>query len=292
MNDWKDLNVAGDNSVRYIASFVLFENSFAFTLTDGIDTYEERLESKKIFERCSILNPAVDYTILEDLFRDLKELVFDKSTCVEVEKGQHLLRLDVTGKIDKIMALHWAFDLSKDNSGGLVNELLKATSRLLVENEHMKKTLKAKDLHILDLEGSGATLSRKSLKTKPFDSECDLKKIPNAADRSLDVLVKPQYRELHERISINSQPAAKDALIDNDRTKQVNKKGLKRGDLFHDDIEDDAIPHCIEPPVKRRLAQGDGEAPSSSEIEANTVTVGPGVGQKKKNMAAKKLRKL
>jgi len=282
MNDWNDLNVVGDNSVPYIASFVHDENSFVFTLTDGIDSYEEKLEGKKILERCSILNPAVDFTILEDLFCDLNKLVFDKSTRVVIEKRQHLLRLDVSGKVDKSMALNWAFDLTKDISGGLVNELLKVTSRLLVENEHMKKTLKAKDLHILDLEGSGATLSRKSLKTMPFDSECDLKKIPNGVDRVLDVMVKPQYRELQERININSQPAAQDSLIDNDRPKAVNKRGLKRDDLFHDDIDDDS-PHCIEPHIKRRLAQGDGE-------EVNTVTVGHGDGQKKKNMAAKKLK--
>lgn len=284
MNNWKDLVVDADESVRvrYLASFVHVKNSYTLHLTDGVDIYEEKLEGTEILDRCSTLNPTVDYASPGDLFRDLHKLVFTKSSRVGIEKGKNCLRLDVCGQIDPNTTFKWNFNLRKDNLGTLTKELLKATSRLIAENEHLKKAVRAKDLHILDLEGSGATLSRKTLKTKPFD-ESDLKTMPVAsvgADRVLDVLTTAQYKELQERISLNSAPPVQGVSVVQDPRKKAGKKGLKRGILFQDDIDDSE--DSIETPIKKRLVRGTlHEAPSSSDRIIQ-----------KKDSAARKLKKL
>ena len=272
MNDWKDLVV---DAATYIASFAHSENSFTFRLTDGIDVYEEKLEGTDILNRCSTLNPTVDYASLGDLFRDLQKLVFTKSGRVGIEKGKDFLRLDVSGKADPNTSFKWAFNLRKDVFGILTQELLKAASRLIAENEHLKKTVRGKDLHILDLEGSGATLSRKTLKTKPFD-ESDLKTMPIpsvGADRAFDILATAQYKELQERISLSSAPPVQDVSVGNDPV--ACKKGLKRGIMFHDDIDD-----SIDTPIKK-MRGIDQEAQSSSKRIIQ-----------KKDAAARKLKKL
>ena len=272
MNDWKNLVV---DAVPYIASFAHIENSFTFRLTDGIDIYEEKLEGTDILNRCSTLNPTVDYAGLGDLFRDLQKLVFTKSGRVGIEKGQDFLRLDVSGKADPNTSFKWTFNLRKDVFGILTQELLKAASRLIAENEHLKKTVRGKDLHILDLEGSGATLSRKTLKTKPFD-ESDLKTMPIAsvgADRAFDILTTVQYKELQERISLSSAPPVQDVSVGNDPV--AGKKGLKRGIIFQDYIDD-----SIETPIKK-MRGIDQEAQSSSKRIIQ-----------KKDAAGWKLRKL
>ena len=283
MNVWKDLVVDGDADrtvVRHLASFAHVENSYTFRLTDGVNTYEEKQESTEILNRCSTLNPSVDYATLGDLFRDIHKFLFTKSGRVEIEKSEDLIRLKVSGKVYANTSFHWTFNLEKDVLGILTRELLKAASRLIAENEHLKKALRGKDLHILDLEGSGATLSRRTLKTKPFD-ESDLKTIPIASiepETALDILTSEQYKELQERISLSSTPLEQDVSASNDLHKKANKKGMKRGILFHDDTED--TQDCTATPIKK-MREIPKETTSSFKRKIQ-----------KKDAAAKKLKKL
>ena len=280
MNDWNDLVVEADETVHYVASFVHDENSYTYRLIDGVDTYEEKLQGTAILDRCSALNPAVDYATLGDLFGDLHKFLFTKSGRVGIERGQDFLRLDVCGKVDPNTSFKWIFNLVKEVSGILTQELLKAASRLIAENEHLKKTVRRKDLHILDLEGSGATLSRKTLKTEPFD-ESDIKTALIAsvgADRALDILTTPQYKDLQERISLTSTPPVQGLSVCNDARKQAGKKVIKRGILFHDDIEDRE--DSIGTPIKKMRGIHEEAQSSSNRIIP------------KKDAAARKLKKL
>ena len=273
MNDWKNLLVAGTK--RYVASFCYNEDSYLFRLTDGIDTYDEKLQCTEILDRCSTLNPSMDYATLRDLFRDIHKFLFSKSGRVETEKDKDFFRLNISGNVDPNSGFQWTFNLKKDAMGILAKELLKTASRLVAENEYLKKTVRGKDLHILDLEGSGATLSRKTLKTKPFD-ENDLKTLPLpsiGANQFLDILTTLQYKDLQQRISLESTMIdSPEVLVGNDTRKTVTKKGMKRGILFHDDLDDN-----IESPTK----EVHHEAPSSSK----RIT-------QKKDAAARRFKKL
>lgn len=273
MNDWKNLFVAGTK--RYVASFVYNEDSYLFHLTDGIDTYEEKLQGTEILDRCSTLNPSIDYATLGDLFRDIHKFLFSKSGRVEIEKDNDFFRLNISGNVDPNSGFQWTFNLKKDAMGILAKELLMTASRLIAENKHLKKTVRGKDLHILDLEGSGATLSRKTLKTKPFD-ENDLKTIPlpsMGADQSLDILTTQQYKDLQERISqVSTMIDSPGVLVGNDTRKKATKKGMKRGILFNDDLDD-----SIETPTKKVHR----EVPASSKSIIQ-----------KKDAAARRLKKL
>jgi hypothetical protein len=292
MNDWRPIDLEGLDSDRPpVASFIFTASSYVFTLTDGDEVFEERLEAARIEERCEHLNPAVEADTA-DLVEELKDLVFAKSSHFAVEKKEKdHLKLKLTGKLFGV-DFNWTFrPSSKDRRGNLTFELLKVVARLIGENEHLVKKLKAKDLEIFDLEGSGATLSRKTLKTEPFEEKqlAELV-VPKIDDHRLleSIMTRPEYKQVLERIYADLPPTTVTPGCDNKaRRKRIRIRGMKKSDLFDDESDDedqdDDVPVSKKPVVEKAAAAPVPVPKAVASLRAPAT--------QKKNVA-KKLKKL
>ena len=86
-------------------------------------------------------------------------------------------------------------------------------------------------------------------------------------------MTEQQYKELQQRISlVSTMIDSPEVLVGNDTRKTVTKKGMKRGILFNDDLDD-----SIETPTKK----------VHHEVPASTKSI-----IQKKDAAARRLKKL
>ncbi len=267
------------------------DGGYALHLTDGARVFSERLAAEQVEVRCEDLNPAVEASA-EDLVEEITGLLASKTSHVQLKelKTGSNLRLEAAGKLFGY-DFRWRFDLEALSAeaayDALFSNVFKCVSHLLEQQRHLLQVIKAKDLEIFDYEQSGATLTRRTLKTDKFDAARDLhNKVPYTPRDDAEVMSSTLSSEEFRRVqrSVEAGAGRKRALAATPeeerakaraRAKRIRIKGAA-AQLFQ---EEESQQESEKTPTKK----GDGGGGSRQGLSESA---------KKNKALAKKLKKL
>ncbi len=173
---------------------------YSFTAVVRGEVFEESLDEEGVCSRCADLNPAVEASA-KDLVDEIACLLSAESSQVEIRDDRK--KISLRGKLFEY-DFRWTFRPLKLPSdrfySWIVSDLLKCLSYLQIQNHHLLSVVRAKDLELFDYEHSGAALTRKSLRTGPYDPS-RLKNLQSNFtddDELLGILATSEYKDLQD----------------------------------------------------------------------------------------------
>ena len=299
---WMPLRCEGGGDATYVYRFDKRPGLYDLCVTDGVQMYSEKLKSHGIEDRCSDLNPAIDEAPANDLVEEISDMLANTSTHIEIVKPDSevskSMELTLQGKLFGY-DFQWRFQLVRDSPqrfyDNVSKELLGVIGHMFEREKYLTQLLRDKDLEISDYLSTGATLTRKSLKTEPFGRD-DLgsKARLDSSSVSVQLLASESFRQTQKVIqctqSNNGNPTTPTSTR-KERKKRIRIKGMKVSDMLKSDDEDNNSEDTDEePPAKISSSQ----RPSTMAKDSPTKTQTPNVQiqtQAKKKMA-KRLKKL
>lgn len=282
---WRTLKLDGST---FLYQLTTDESSYSLLLTDMQQIFKERLEGPAITDRCEELNPAVEAPV-EEVVDQLVVILGSPQTKFVRRDSDDLFELDVTGLVFGSYEFLWKFRLSRENQEffrqAFTTDLILSTDELLRERDHLIKTIKAKDLQIYDLEQSGASLSRKSLKTEVFDQKAFVTEKNFVSAENCDLAEVVQSDKFTQLINkVHKKPAQtvlsppKPVKTFNVLQRALEKKNAKRAFMSKDDLFDEGT--------------DEEDLPNETQTSTQVPSKKPKIADQRKLDIKKKLRKL
>lgn len=222
------------------------EECFEFLMTDGKTCLKETLTADQVQSRNAQLNPAVEASA-GDLIPEIVQIMSKNTTSIDLPAQDEPV-LKIRGKLYNY-DFQWHFEVTTMNSEELFEILSSSFLNVLLamfsRQDFLVDLLKQKDLEIFDYSQSGATLSRKSLKTEKFDP-AQLKQVvlpqtrsSNKDTSSLNLLTTEPFQEIQKCIDL-ANTNADNKVGDPTPSPKIRIKGEKVGQWKYNDSGSDS----------------------------------------------------
>ncbi|KAI8492373.1 Non-ous end-joining factor 1 [Branchiostoma belcheri] len=196
---WQKFELEGQNFL--LKTHVDHREGYEFLFTDLTCLWHEKMDIEEVKKRCKTLNPRFEAplpTILR-LLQDNTETKKDSTDYTIQHQGEGLV-LVLETKVGGIR-FTWEFHCQQAQKEMLRDQLLEPLMMMVGEmgrrERRLGQLLKAKDREIEDYKMGGATVSRKSLLTEPFDPTSFHKE--QLASKEFDTQVGQGWQEAFSR---------------------------------------------------------------------------------------------